>query len=123
MEGLISIILGLSSYFLIVDFPEKAPRSWRFLKEEAKIVCDRIARDRADVVLTPFQLSQYLSNALDWKIWCYATNFGLVSIANYSSTYFFPIILKDLLGFSEVASQCLQTPVRSQSKSAGSLAR
>ena len=106
-------MIGLAAFLLIVDFPEKAPKSWRFLNEqEAKIVCDRIAYDRADVVLTPFELSGYLANALDWKIWCYATNFGVIAIANYSSAYFFPIILKDELGYSELAAQCLQTPVR-----------
>ena len=113
IEGLITIVIGLAAFLLIVDFPEKASKSWRFLnEEEAKIVCDRIARDRADVVLTPFKLSGYLGNALDWKIWCYATNFGVIAIANYSSAYCFPIILKDELGYSEVAAQCLQTPVR-----------
>ncbi|KAL2408025.1 putative transporter [Exophiala dermatitidis] len=111
MEGIITVFFGLLAYFLIVDFPEDAHKSFRFLKdEEIKTVIDRINRDRRDVQAPPFQLVPYLKNALDWKIWLYAANFGLTSVVTYAAAYFLPIVLRQGLGFSEAAAQCLSTP-------------
>lgn len=112
MEGIITVFFGLLAYFLIVDFPEDAHKSFRFLKdEEIKTVIDRINRDRRDVQAPPFRLVPYLKNALDWKIWLYAANFGLTSVVTYAAAYFLPIVLRQGLGFSEAAAQCLSTPV------------
>jgi len=42
--------LGIAGYFLIVDFPELAANSWRFLNSrEAAFVVARIEKDRHDV--------------------------------------------------------------------------
>ncbi|KAL6247683.1 hypothetical protein RBB50_005031 [Rhinocladiella similis] len=111
MEGIITVVFGLVAYFLIVDFPEDAHKSWKFLKDdEIKIVIDRINRDRMDVETPPFKLGLYLKNALDWKIWFFAANFGLTSVVTYAAAYFLPIVLRQGLGFSEAAAQCLSTP-------------
>lgn len=113
MEGIITCVLGVVSYFLIVDFPEEAHKSWKFLNEdEMKVVIDRINRDRRDVQTPPFKMVPYLKNGLDWKIWLYAANFGLTSVVTYAAAYFLPIVLRQGLGFSEAAAQCLSTPVR-----------
>jgi hypothetical protein len=113
LEGTITVAFGLLAYFLIVDFPEDAHKSWKFLKEdEIQTVIDRINRDRQDVVTSPFKLGSYLKNALDWKIWFFAANFGLTSVVTYAAAYFLPIVLQEGLGFSEAASECLSTPVR-----------
>ncbi|KAK6369411.1 hypothetical protein LTS17_009754 [Exophiala oligosperma] len=111
MEGIITVVFGIVAYFLIVDFPEDAHKSWKFLKDdEIKIVIDRINRDRMDVETPPFKLGLYLKNALDWKIWFFAANFGLTSVVTYAAAYFLPIVLRQGLGFSEAAAQCLSTP-------------
>ena len=113
LEGTITAAFGLVAYFLIVDFPEDAHKSWKFLKEdEIQTVIDRINRDRQDVVTSAFKLGSYLKNALDWKIWFFAANFGLTSVVTYAAAYFLPIVLQEGLGFSEAASECLSTPVR-----------
>ena len=113
LEGIITIAFGFAAYFLIVDFPEDAKKSWKFLTEdEIKTVIDRINRDRQDVGTSPFNLGSYLKNALDWKIWFFAANFGLTSLVTYAAAYFLPIVLREGLGFSEAASNCLSTPVR-----------
>jgi MFS family permease len=116
MEGIITIAFGLVAYFLIVDFPEDAHKSWKFLRDdEIKIVVDRINRDRMDVETPPFKLGAYLKNGLDWKIWFFAANFGLTSVVTYAAAYFLPLVLRQGLGFSEAAAQCLSTPVRIRS--------
>lgn len=72
---------------------------------------DRVEKDRGDAHVTPFKLGQYLKQAKDWKIWFFASNFGLSAVVTYSVAYFLPIILKEDLGFSLVLSQCLSAPV------------
>lgn len=112
IEGIVTCAAGLLGCLLIVDFPEEATASWKFLNaEEAKIVIERIQQDRSDADTPPFHLLSYLSNALDWKIWCFAANFGATANVTYATLYFLPTILKNELGFSEVAALCLTTPV------------
>ncbi|KAF1816883.1 retrograde regulation protein 2 [Eremomyces bilateralis CBS 781.70] len=111
IEGIITIVGGCLAYILIVDFPEQAAHSWKFLtEEEARIIIERVERDRGDTIIPPFELWPYLANALDWKIWFFAANFGLTSTVTYATAYFMPIILREDMGFSEVATQCLSTP-------------
>lgn len=93
---------------------------------------DRVDRDRGDAHLTKFSLKKYLKVSTDWKVWyvrlflalCwpkransgtlrfFASNFGLSAVVTYAVAYFLPIVLKDGLGFSQVAALCLPAPVR-----------
>lgn len=112
MEGIITIALGLPAYIILVDFPEEAPKSWKFINEEqAALVVARINLDRRDVVTPPFNLREYLSHGKDWKIWFFAINFCMTSVVNYAVAYFLPIVLRNELGFSVAAAQCLNAPV------------
>lgn len=113
MDGIITIALGIPAFLFIVDFPEQAAQSWKFLnEEEVKLVIARINADRRDVSTTPFNMKEYFGHAADWKLWFFAANFMLTSVVNYAVAYFLPIVLRDELGFSVAASQCLNTPVR-----------
>lgn len=104
-------VLGIGSYFIIVDFPEKSPQSWRFLNEaEAAFVVARIEQDRSDTIPEPFSVKLYLSNALDSKVWAFAALYMLTTTCSYSIAYFLPIILEDSLGFSVAEAQCLTAP-------------
>lgn len=95
-----------------MDFPEDARKSWKFLSDdEIQIMIDRVERDRGDAHLTEFNIWSYLAQAKDWKIWCFAANFGLAGLVVYSTAYFLPLIFRDDLGFSVVMSQCLTAPV------------
>jgi hypothetical protein len=114
MQGLITCMLALGSYFLIVDFPEEAAIAGfqlKFLnKEEADFVVARIERDRQDAIPEPFMVGNYLKNALDLKVWGFATLFMLTTTCTYSLAYFLPIILNEGMGFSIAASECLISP-------------
>ena len=33
IEGILTCVLGFGSYLILVDFPEKSPKSWNFLNE------------------------------------------------------------------------------------------
>lgn len=111
MEGMLTCLAGIVSYFLIVDFPENSKKSWKFLSErEASYVVAVIERDRADAIPEPFRLGAYLKNALDLKVWAFASLFMLTTTNSYAIAYFLPIILRSGMGFNLAASQCLVAP-------------
>jgi len=111
MEGIITCIFGFAGYFLIVDFPEFASKSWHFLsaKESAFIVA-RIEVDRHDAIPESFSIGTYLSNALDLKVWGFASLFMLTTTNTYAIAYFLPVILREGMGFSIAEAQCLVAP-------------
>lgn len=68
--------IGLLTYVFLVDFPDKAHKSWKFLTEkECAFIVRRINRDRSDGDAEPFTLKRFLTQALDMKIWAFAMIF------------------------------------------------
>ncbi|KAF2677808.1 major facilitator superfamily transporter [Lentithecium fluviatile CBS 122367] len=111
IEGALTCALGLGSYFALVDFPDKAHKSWKFLTErEAKFIIDRVDRDRGDAAPQVFSASKFFRAALDLKIWAYALIFFNTTTVSYALAYFLPIILQRNMGFSVGAAQCLVAP-------------
>ncbi|KAG0650130.1 putative transporter [Hyphodiscus hymeniophilus] len=111
IEGLITCLLGIGSYFLIVDFPEDSPKSFHFLnKAEAAFVVARIEHDRSDAFVEPFTVKGYLKHGLDSKVWAFAWLYMMTTTCSYSIAYFLPIILRDGMGFSVAKAQCLTAP-------------
>lgn len=105
------MLLGIGSYFIIVDFPEDSPKSFHFLNEaEAAFVVARIQHDRSDTFVEPFSVKSYLKNALDSKVWAFAFLYMMTTTCSYSIAYFLPIILRDGMGFSIAKAQCLTAP-------------
>jgi MFS family permease len=110
VQGLITLVLGVVTYFWIVDFPENAHNSlWFLTAEEQKLAVLRIQRDRKDVQATPFSWKDLLGNATDVKIYGFACMFFLVNIVSTSLSYFLPIILSGM-GFGENGSILLTAP-------------
>ena len=61
------------AYFFLVDFPDKANESWKFLSiEERDFVIRRINKDRDDVTPEKFAIKKFLKPALDIKLWILA---------------------------------------------------
>lgn len=111
IEGIITCVFAVGGYFLIVDFPELASKSWHFLNErESAFMVARIEKDRADALPTPFALGAYLKNALDLKVWGFAVLFGLTTTNSYAIAYFLPVILRVGMGFDIAKAQCLVAP-------------
>lgn len=66
-------VAAFFAYFFLVDFPEKADRSWKFLStEERDFILRRINKDRDDAIPEPFTIKRFLKPALDIKIWILA---------------------------------------------------
>jgi hypothetical protein len=73
IEGTLTCVLGIAAWWLLVDFPDKAHTSWKFINErEAKFIIDRVNRDRGDANIEPFSIAKFLRAGLDPKIWAYA---------------------------------------------------
>lgn len=111
MEGLITCLCGGLGSILIVDFPEQASTSFHFLTaQESSFIVSRIEADRDDAVITPFNLSSYLRNALDPKIWAFALLACCSATNGYAIAYFLPVILNQSLHYSIAKTQCLTAP-------------
>lgn len=99
IEGIISCVVALVSYLFLVDFPEEADQSWRFLtRQERDFVMRRVNRDRGDAITKPFSIRAFLEPAADFKVYVFALIFFCVTTVGYSINYFLPIIL---LGMGE----------------------
>lgn len=111
VQGLCTCLIGLVTYWWMVDFPENPERSFRFLTaEEAKIVSERIQKDRDDLLPQDFSLVKVLVHAKDPKIWAFACLFFLQNIVSTALAYFVPIILQNGLGYSSDAAIILSAP-------------
>jgi hypothetical protein len=68
--------IGMLCFAFLVDFPDRASNSWRFLnKKESDWVVRRINNDRKDGNLEAFSLKKFLKPGLDPKIWGFALIF------------------------------------------------
>lgn len=72
MEGLITVVVGLTASFILVDFPEKAARSYKFLTQrEGEWVMRRIEDDRGDGKTEAWSSKKFFGAAKDLQLWCY----------------------------------------------------
>ncbi|KAJ5554432.1 Major facilitator superfamily domain general substrate transporter [Penicillium frequentans] len=111
VQGLIACVLGISTYWWMVDFPENSARSFCFLSEvEARVASQRIQNDRADLVPERFSWGTLLGNFRDPKIYGFACMFFLLNLVSTSLSYFLPIILESGMGFNSNESILLSTP-------------
>lgn len=73
VQGLITIVIGIATYFWIVDFPENAHKTPYFLTEEEQaLAISRIQKDRNDVEPDPFSWTKVLVHAKDLKVFGFA---------------------------------------------------
>ena len=111
VQGLCTALIGLVTYWWMVDFPENSHQSFRFLSpDEAAIVSKRIESDRGDLVAQDFELKKVLVHAKDFKIWAFASLFFMQNIVSTALAYFVPIILQNGLGYSADAAIILSAP-------------
>lgn len=116
LEGVITVVLGVLGFIFIIDFPDKATKPnaitrRAFLTEhEARIVINRIQRDRGDAVVDKLTGALIARHLRDWKIWEFAWLYFLNNCVTYSFGFFLPIILRSDMGYSVAMSQVLSFP-------------
>ncbi|KXX80405.1 High-affinity nicotinic acid transporter [Madurella mycetomatis] len=111
VQGLCTCVIGIATYWWMVDFPENSHKSFRFLSpDEAAVVAQRIQTDRGDLLAQDFALKKVLVHAKDPKIWAFASLFFMQNIVSTALAYFVPIILEGGLGYSSDDSIILSAP-------------
>ncbi|EKG22270.1 Major facilitator superfamily [Macrophomina phaseolina MS6] len=111
VQGAITCLIGIITYWWIVDFPENSHHSFKFLsKDESAIAASRIHRDRADVQADPFAIKKVLVHAQDPKIYGLCCLFFLQNIVSTALSYFLPTILQSGMGFSSNTAILLSAP-------------
>ena len=93
VQGLCACVIGIATYWWIVDFPEESQRSFCFLNEaESRLAVARIQRDRGDVIPISFSWPEVLRHFLDLKIYGFAAMFFLLNLVSTALAYFLPIM-------------------------------
>ncbi|KAK8175415.1 major facilitator superfamily domain-containing protein [Phyllosticta citrichinensis] len=111
VQGLITCIIGIATYWWMVEFPETSHKCFKFLtKEESFVAAKRIHRDRGDVHADAFAIKKVLVHATDIKVYGFAILFFLQNIVSTALSYFLPIILETGMGFSSARSILLSAP-------------
>ena len=134
IEGIITVVLGFISYFVIIDFPDKIlqRRNGAFLTaQDVDILKARIDRDRDDSAADPVTGKKIVEHLRDFKLWvlfvlllphfsiglsltlrfggCSALMLMGTATPVYAFAYFTPQILHGM-GFSSAMSQLLTAP-------------
>jgi sugar phosphate permease len=111
VQGLISMVIGMVTYFWMIDFPEEAHKSvWFLTEEEQRLAVLRINRDRKDVEIDSFAWRKVLVHAKDPKIYGFSIMFFLQNLVSTALAYFLPIILQNGMGFNENQAILLSAP-------------
>jgi MFS family permease len=112
VQGLITCVLGIITYWWMVDFPEDSQHSFKFLTlRESQIAAARIQDDRADLQPEPFSWARILDCLKDVKIYGFACMFFLLNLVSTGLSYFLPIILERGMGFTPNQAILLSVPV------------
>ncbi|KAI9737320.1 MAG: hypothetical protein M1835_003286 [Candelina submexicana] len=107
IEGLITVLFGIASKFLIPDWPEQA----RFLtREEKALTKRRLLHDVGGAQMNSLNKYSLKIIMTDWKIWTGTTIYLCVAISSYSTAFFIPTILTKF-GYSSVLAQVNTIPI------------
>ncbi|KJR87772.1 Major Facilitator Superfamily protein [Sporothrix schenckii 1099-18] len=110
IEGCITCGLAILAWFVIVDFPE-SPRNKGFLTaEEHEVLRQRLVQERGHVEAGKVTAKLVLSVVCEWRHWAIGFVYCGGSGGIYSFLFFLPTILRDSMGYSQVAAFCLTTP-------------
>lgn len=84
IEGLLTVVVAGISFITLVEFPDRAQKSFRFLKQrEIEWVLRRVQNDRGDAIAEPFTLSKFLRAGRDLKLWFLGVIFTSVFLSFY----------------------------------------
>ncbi|KAF2107374.1 retrograde regulation protein 2 [Lophiotrema nucula] len=107
IEGITTIAAGLLAPVFLIEFPERV----RFLTDRQKhIARTRVSMEKKGAQVEHPTVMQSLRMLLDWKIGMYCIQYFVAASSVYSLAFFFPIVLRQGMGFSYALSQILSSP-------------
>ncbi|KAG0244081.1 hypothetical protein BGW41_000509 [Actinomortierella wolfii] len=106
IEGLITIVVAIATYFLLPDFPGKA----RFLDDDMKELAEkRMTADAGPATEKHFSWRQFWMVYGDWKTYMHAIPYFLTMAPLYSLALFIPSIVKGF-NYDALTSQLMSAP-------------
>ncbi|KAJ4269931.1 hypothetical protein NW762_001602 [Fusarium torreyae] len=109
IEGAITVVAGVGSWFIIVDFPDSDKNTF-LAPEERAFVKTRLVADRGPEEREKVTIKIVFKTAADWKPWAFSLMYMAGAVGVYAFLFFLPIILRGGLGYSLEMSFILSTP-------------
>ncbi|KAH6621950.1 major facilitator superfamily domain-containing protein [Boeremia exigua] len=109
LEGILTCVVAICSWFLILDFPDKAAKQGFLSESEANFVLRRIEEDRGDSENDPLTWAKATTHLGDYKLWAFCTLFMSTTVPVYAFAYFTPVILVGM-GYSAGVANALSAP-------------
>ncbi|GKZ18534.1 hypothetical protein AbraCBS73388_001460 [Aspergillus brasiliensis] len=112
LEGLLTIVIGVLSVWMVYDFPDQA----KFLSEaDRKRVLRRLAADKqASAGYEKFEMTYFWSSLKDWKTYLNAFIYMGSCMPLYAFSLFTPTIINELdltdVGYTAIQAQLLSVP-------------
>ncbi|KAF3483104.1 uncharacterized protein GIQ15_02428 [Arthroderma uncinatum] len=109
VEGALTQVIAIASYFIIVDFPDRAAKTGFLTANEARYISHRLEKDRADSIADPLTLAKLKLHLSDWKLWIFSMMFLSTTVPAYAFSYFAPTIIR-AMGYSPAIASLLTAP-------------
>ncbi|KAK0438096.1 MFS general substrate transporter [Armillaria borealis] len=108
LEGLLTVVAALASYWIIQDFPDTA----KFLSEaERTVVIRRLQADcQFSAAGEKFKMKYIKQSLLDWKTWVGMMTFAGSAMPLYAFSLFLPSIINEL-GYTATRANLLTVPI------------
>ena len=108
LEGIVTIICGLASFFLVHDFPDDA----KFLKDEDRIrIIRRLKLDKqSSAEHEEFKMTYFWKGVGDWKTWMGMIIYMGTDMPLYAFSLFLPTIIAGLGKYTTAQTQLLTIP-------------
>ena len=105
-EGLLTVVVSLSAYFFVHNYPATA--SFLTPKEKEYVIA-RLKEDSDAARDEKFTWAGVTDALKDPKVWLYGLGFHTMSLPIYTLSLFLPTIIRDL-GYTSAQAQLLSTP-------------
>ncbi|KAJ5143279.1 uncharacterized protein N7515_002066 [Penicillium bovifimosum] len=107
LEGLLTFIIGVASFWCVYDFPDQA----KFLSDiDRKRVLRRLAEDQqSSAEHEEFKMDYFWASLKDWKTYTGAVIYMGADGSLYAFSLFVPTIINEL-GYSSIRAQLLSVP-------------
>jgi sugar phosphate permease len=106
LEGIFTVLFGLSSYFTL---PRSVDKAWFFTPEEKSYVNAKLLEDNAQKDEEGFTWKEVIEATKLPQVWFLAIAFFLDGVVLYSLAYFSPSIIQGL-GYTAAKAQLMSVP-------------
>ncbi|KAI1937610.1 hypothetical protein LOZ66_003890 [Ophidiomyces ophidiicola] len=108
VEGALTLVIAIISWFYVPAFPHDAQKDGFLNEQEAKLVQDRIDRDRQDASPDSLTMEKVIRCLCDVKIWMFSLMLTSTAVPIFGLYYFSPVIIKGM-GYSASVANLLTT--------------